>query len=173
MSSPVASAPQDVSDITREFPQLNIDQSSSTPNEIQNESQPPVVQPVGRGFILPDVSVRGSLHDGSILEHDYWCCTPYRALQGHFWPGSGLIFGLYEWRFCLDGDIWQKLDKSRHWILFGQMIHNCKWRPDLVASYNFELFELSESSGGIWQAFVKSRPCGYFRTKYSKRVKKI
>jgi len=48
MSSPVAaSAPQDVSDITREFPQLNIDQSSSTtPNEIQNESQPPVVQPV-------------------------------------------------------------------------------------------------------------------------------
>ena len=52
MSSPVAaSAPQDVSDITREFPQLNIDQSSSTtPNEIQNESQPPVVQPVGRGF---------------------------------------------------------------------------------------------------------------------------
>lgn len=47
MSSPVASAPQDVSDLTREFPQLNIDQqSSSTPNEIQNESQPPVVQPV-------------------------------------------------------------------------------------------------------------------------------
>ena len=73
MSSPVAaSAPQDVSDITREFPQLKIDQSSSsTPNEIQNESQPPVVQPVGRGFILPDASVRGSLHDGSILVHVY------------------------------------------------------------------------------------------------------
>ena len=55
MSSPVAaSAPQDVSDITREFPQLNIDQSA-TPNEIQNpEPQPPVVQPVGRGFILPE-----------------------------------------------------------------------------------------------------------------------
>ena len=29
------------------------------------------------------VSVRGSLHDGSILVHVYWCCTPHR-----FWPGS-------------------------------------------------------------------------------------
>ena len=68
MSSPVASAPQDVSDITREFPQLNIDQSS-TPNEIQNEPQPPVVQPVGRGFILPEYA------RGSILVHVCSLCA--------------------------------------------------------------------------------------------------
>ena len=44
----------------------------------------------------------------------------------------------------------------------------CDWRPDLVASHNFELFKPSESSGGISQALVKSRRCGYFRTEYSK-----